>query len=441
METASLTNYSDALYRIPLITDGPWLGTPPQAFNMMLDTGSSLSWIQSIACSESSLLCNLAPKFNTSRSSTLHYQPESVTVRYTEGTITTQLVSDVVTLGAILNMRATSLPADTTPINSSARVQTNIHRTPSSAPFQGIRTFGVTNDVSGDSFLMSKEKSVPGFLGASQRRFETESDYATHIFSEVVRELPSPVFTLAFTDTWGTLTLGGTDPCFSSVPLTWIKTLPDEAAWVTRLSSRIEITSGKTDDQPTKLLNYVETDLDRVWFDSGTTFIWGDEKAIAPLNALMGADSVTGQIDCSKVPSLGKIVFSIGGSESNPAMRLELSPNEYIVGKVDSRRCFSALNVSSPNKNHWIFGLHLLRGYYTAYHYGFGLIGIAPYNITKSNPSGMAIVPGSHDKLERAVKESLQRMLSNAPCSESFPSVYLLPVIATFFLLIALWPG
>ncbi|KAF9572901.1 hypothetical protein EC968_009207 [Mortierella alpina] len=333
---------------------------------MMLDTGSSLSWIQSIACSESERLCNLAPKFNTSRSSTLHYQPESITVKYTEGVIKTQLVSDVVTLGA---------------------------------------------------------------------------NYATHIFSESVRELPSPVFTLAFTDTWGTLTLGGIDPSFSSAPLTWIKTLPDEAAWVTRLSSRIEMTRGKMNGNPARSLDYVETGLDRVWFDSGTTFIWGDEKAIRPLNALIGADSVTGQIDCSKVPLLGSIVFSIGGSEGNPAMRLELSPSEYIVGKVNSRRCFSALNASTPNKNHWIFGLHLLRGYYTAYHYGFGLIGIAPYNITKHNPSGMVIVPGSHDELERAVKESLQGMLSRAPCSKSLASVHLLPVIATFFLLIALWPG
>ncbi|KAF9939716.1 hypothetical protein BGZ67_009069 [Mortierella alpina] len=345
---------------------------------MMLDTGSSLSWIQSIACSESSLLCNLAPKFNTSYSSTLHYLPESITVKYTEGIIETQLVSDVVTLGASIDMRATSSAAESKPVNSSAAVQSTSRDTPGPVPLQGIRTFGLTKDVSGDSFLMSKEKSVPGFLGASQRRFETESDYATHIFSEVVRELPSPVFTLAFTDTWGTLTLGGTDPSFSSAPLTWIKTLPDEAAWVTRLSSRIEMTRGSMDG---RLLGHVETGLDRVWFDSGTTFIWGDEKAIGPLNALIGADSVTGQIDCSRVPLLGNIVFSIGGSESNPIMRLELSPNEYIVGKVNSRRCFSALNASSPNKNHWVFGLHLLRGYYTAYHYGYdGLIGIGNNN-------------------------------------------------------------
>ncbi|KAF9961257.1 hypothetical protein BGZ72_004398 [Mortierella alpina] len=404
---------------------------------MMLDTGSSLSWIQSIACSE---LCNLAPKFNISRSSTIHYQPESVTVKYTEGVIETQLVSDFVTLGASVNMRATSFAAENKVVNASAKVQSISHYTPGPEPFRGIRTFGVTSDVSGDPFLMSKEKYVPGFLGASQRRFETESDYATHIFSEVVRALPSPVFTLAFTETWGTLTLGGTDPSFSTVPLTWIKTLPDEAAWATRLSSRIEMIRGKMDDTTGKLLNHVQTNLDRVWFDSGTTFIWGDEEAIRPLNALIGADSVTGQIDCSKVPLLGNIVFSIGGSENTPAMRLELTPNEYIVGKANSRRCFSALNASSPNKNHWIFGLHLLRGYYTAYHYGFGLIGIAPYNITKSNPSGMTIVPGGHDKLERAIKESLQRMLSRAPRSKPFASVCLLRVITAFFLVIALWP-
>ncbi|KAF9084748.1 hypothetical protein BGX23_010254 [Mortierella sp. AD031] len=114
--------------------------------------------------------------------------------------------------------------------------------------------------------------------------------------------------------------------------------------------------------------DYVWTNLDRVWFDSGTTYIWGDENAVLPLNKWMGADPVTGQVNCSTIPSLGTIVFSIGGTADRPLLRLELSPTEYIIGKPTSKRCFTALNVAAPHKNHWIFGLHVLRAFYTVYH-------------------------------------------------------------------------
>ena len=190
----------------------------------------------------------------------------------------------------------------------------------------------------------------------------------------MVQELPRPVFSLAFTETWGTLTLGGPDPAFYSAPLSWVKTLPGEAGWVIRLAPRIELVP--LDQDSGANLDYVQTDIDRVWFDSGTSYIWGDESGIRPLNEWIGADPVTGQIDCASIPSLGNIVFSIGGSDGEAELRLELSPTEYIIGKATSRKCFSALNISDSGKNHWIFGLQLLRGFYTVYHYGYGLVGI-----------------------------------------------------------------
>lgn len=44
-----------------------------------------------------------------------------------------------------------------------------------SGRFRGKRTFGLTADISGDAFLLAKEINVPGFLGASQGRFESDS--------------------------------------------------------------------------------------------------------------------------------------------------------------------------------------------------------------------------------------------------------------------------
>ncbi|KAF9432234.1 hypothetical protein BGZ76_011084 [Entomortierella beljakovae] len=297
------------------------------------------------------------------------YLDESISVKYTEGYIPTSLVSDVITLGK------NTFDTYSIPSNTSSNESMDDHESRSLFILpNGIGAIGLTNDISGDSFLSRKEDTVPGFLGASQRRFEADSKYKTHVFSEIVRKLATPVFSLAFADTWGTLTLGGPDPSFYSEPLVWVKTLPDEAAWVTEINSRIDLIP-HADDTGSDL-DFVETELDRVWFDSGTTFIWGDSHTVQLLNEWMGADAVTGQVNCSSLPNLGKIAFSIGGEDSNPSLRLELTPSEYIIGKRTSRRCFSALYANAPNKNHWIFGLYLLRKYYTVYHFDYGLIGI-----------------------------------------------------------------
>ncbi|KAG0062095.1 hypothetical protein BGZ89_010929 [Linnemannia elongata] len=466
----------------------------------MLDTGSSLSWIQTADCQTTPQLCNQAPKFNTSLSSTITHEPEMIAVRYTEGIIRTQLASDIITLGTapppmyerLLVAAAADFGVSNSSdvSNSSTRITaTDGHASPTptattttllksdgqnaastsptapagingsqeteeaakvrqnelgsfyfSGRFRGQRTFGLTTDISGDSFLLAKEVHVPGFLGASQERFESDSDYSTHIFSEIVKELPIPVFSLAFTESWGTLTLGGPDPIFHSEPLTWINTLKGEAGWVTHLSSHIDI-YGKGNDPkttPDSETDYVRTNLDRVWFDSGTTYIWGDERAVKPLNDWIGADPVTGQVDCSTIPFLGTIVFSIGGNEESPLLRLELSPAEYIIGKPTSHRCFTALNVAASSKNHWIFGLHVMRAFYTVYHYDYGLVGIAPYNITANNPAGKAVVPGIHKILDQEVKESLQKMPSSGQKSLTSPppSIFTFPLLSSFLMVI-----
>lgn len=161
-----------------------------------------------------------------------------IAVRYTEGVIRTQLASDIVTFGtappptyeplliaaaagsgvnsssavsnsntstAATNGRASTTPTTTT--TTTALVKSDGQKSTSAASsatpagtngsrqteeaakarqyelgsfyfsgrFRGQRTFGLTTDISGDSFLPAKEVNVPGFLGASQGRFESDS--------------------------------------------------------------------------------------------------------------------------------------------------------------------------------------------------------------------------------------------------------------------------
>ncbi|KAF9968270.1 hypothetical protein BGZ73_000176 [Actinomortierella ambigua] len=437
----ALSSDVDTIFRIPLTTDGPWIGTPPQSFYLMLDTGSSLSWLQTASCNVQPTRCNLSPKFDATQSSTLQDLPETITVQYTEGTIVTQMVSDRIILG--------SLP----PKEAKAKAQWP------PALMGSKRFFGVTNDIAGDEFLLTKEVYVSGFLGASRMRFESESDYTNHIFADVVNSLAEPVFSLTFTDTWGTLTLGGSDPGMFSNPLSWdseatededdraddeddsvratvptdsvdssdirstnntMGRSPGDNTPSTNISTNSTIHNSSTEEDGkhcTQSPAITHSVLDKVWFDSGTTYIWGDAASINVINQWIGADPVTGRIDCSTILDLGTIVFTVGEPVKRSAdphhgmLRIELTPSEYIVGAPTATTCYSALNANGPKKDHWIFGLHFLKGFHTVYHYRHGLIGLAPRNITSHNPSGIAAIPGSHMKLIQSINSS--RLISS----------------------------
>eukprot|EP00656_Telonema_subtile_P027908 TRINITY_DN3010_c0_g1_i1.p1 TRINITY_DN3010_c0_g1~~TRINITY_DN3010_c0_g1_i1.p1 ORF type:complete len:374 (-),score=119.42 TRINITY_DN3010_c0_g1_i1:260-1381(-) len=305
------------------------IGTPPQKFTVIYDTGSSNLWVPSKACTN----CKKnGTTYDSSASTSYKKNGQSFALQYGTGSCKGFLSTDDTTLGG-----ATISAFDF------GEVTTEAADVFGAAPFDGILGMGVPG-AAVDKVAMPMAQLV------------AQGKVQHNIFS---------FFLSSNQSTGSTLVLGGVDNQFYSGDFTYITTAKAAKVLPYWLISASDI---KVGGASVKACNWLLGCYMVV--DTGTSILAGPPKAVQPLIDAVGNVSA----DCSNVHTLPTLSFTFGGKD------FDLEPEFYVIrasdenGNVQCQLGIEGVNAGVPI---WILGDPFLRKYYTVWDMEQSRVGFA----------------------------------------------------------------
>jgi len=389
------------------------IGTPPQDFTVMFDTGSSNLWVPSKQCSWFDIPCWIHSKYDSTKSSTYVSNGTAFSIQYGTGSMTGFLSQDVVTVGGITVKNQVFAEATNEPgltfimaqfdgilglgwqaISVDGVVPVWYNMVSQNLVSQPVFSFWLNRNPSGN-------KDVGGellFGGIDKTRYTGNISYV-NLSSETYWEFPLDDFSIAGKSlgfcTNGCSAIADTGTSLIAGPSAIAAEINTKIGAIGILSEECEIIVQQYEDQ---IIQAIVDDIDPLQACTAIdlcpgascgvcTLVLHTLQQVLPTNTsetliavlldelcqLIPSPAGESLVDCTKISSLPDVAFKIGGKS------FTLTPDQYIL-QQNENLCLSAfigLDLPPNIGPLWILGDVFIGAYYTVFDSGNARVGFA----------------------------------------------------------------
>ncbi|XP_041092101.1 pepsin A-like [Polyodon spathula] len=300
------------------------IGTPPQSFKVIFDTGSANLWVPSVYCS--SQPCTNHKKYNPSTSSTYRATNKYISIQYGTGSMTGFLAYDTVNVAGISDPNQIFALSTTEPSSFLYYAQ-----------FDGILGLAFPSIASGEATPVFDNMMNQGLLSQNLFSFYLSPN----------------------SQSGSVVTFGGIDESYFTGNINWVP-LTSETYW------QIKVDYIQVNGQTVACAQSCQAIV-----DTGTSLIAGPSGPIATIQSAVG---VSPGISCQNVPSMPDVIIGING------VQYTLSSSAYILERYGGQQCssgFQAMNLPTNAGDLWILGDVFMREYYSIFDRGNNRVGLA----------------------------------------------------------------
>ncbi|XP_057583488.1 pregnancy-associated glycoprotein 2-like [Hippopotamus amphibius kiboko] len=303
------------------------IGTPPQEFTVIFDTGSSDLWVPSIYCS--SPICRASRLFNPHLSTTFQHTCKVFEFKYGSGTIVGSLGYDTVRIGNLVNLGQ---------VFGLSKRQIGFEV----APFDGILGLAYPS--------LALEGTTPVFDNLKTQGVISQPVFAFYLSNQK--------------DNDSVVMFGGVDHSYHRGQLKWIP-VSKTHFW------QIAMNRITMNGVAVGCFNGCQAFL-----DTGTPLLLGPTRLVTTIQKFINA-TPSGreyEVPCSSITQLPPFIFDISGNEY-PV------PAQAYIWKNPQGRCLSNFRGDNHHSNKvetWVLGHVFLKLYFSVYDRGNNRIGLAP---------------------------------------------------------------